>query len=351
MLSLQYNSEISKKTIELLMRLHIFPVTFFLTCTFSLFSTQVVYGKVYKLVDESGKTSFSDQLSPEKAKYRHETLNKGGRVVNVTEQQKTKEQQERENRLNLLRKKQEKLIQHQKAHDDALLRTYHSKEEMLTELEAKTQLIEAQRKLIESEVTQELERLDTKQKNAATFERNAQPIPENLIAEIKAIQDEIEQTKKTIGENLAQQKKLADEYNANIKRFLVLTQSDGTTQKDQIPSIEEANALGLFRCENDFQCKKAWEIAVLFVNAYSSTAPDINTDKLVMHALPTKDDDFSLSIAKIASKDDEDQLFLDIHCRESSLGKELCNSQKIQTLRASFRPYVNERLNKSVPTP
>jgi len=317
----------------------------------SIFSPQIGYGKVYKLIDDAGKTSFSDTVSPEKAKYRRETLTKGGMVVDVTEKEKTQEQQERENRLNSLRKKQDKLIDNQKSHDDALLRTYHSKEDMLAELKTKTQIIEAQRKLIESEITQEQERLDTKQKNAATFERNAQPIPANLISEIKTIQDEIVQTKKSINENLEQQKKLADEYDVNIKRFLVLTQSDGTTQKNQVASIEEANALGLFSCENDFQCKKAWEIAVLFVNTHSSTPPDINTEKLVMHAKPTKDEDFSLSIAKISSKDNEDQLFLDIHCRDSSIGKELCASPKIQDLRASFRPYVNERLNSKVPTP
>ncbi len=333
------------------MKLYISPIIFFLTCVLSLFSPQVVYGKVYKLIDDTGKTSFSDKVSPENTKYRRETLSRTGVIVDVTEKEKTQEQQERENRLNLLRKKQDKLIENQKAHDDALLRTYHSKEEMLAELKTKTQLIEAQRKLIESEIRQQLERLDTKQKSAATYERNAQPIPANLIAEIKAIQDEIAQTKKSVGENLEQQKRLADEYDINIKRFLVLTQSDGTTQKNQVASIEEANALGLFRCENDFQCKKAWEIAVMFVNSNSSTAPDINTNKLVMHARPTKDDDYSLSIAKISSKDDEDQLFLDIHCRDSSVGKDLCNSPKIQAIRASFRPYVNERLNNKVPTP
>ncbi len=333
------------------MKTHIFPVIFFLTCTLSLFGGQVVSAKVYKLVDESGNTSFSDQVSPEKAKYRRETLSKQGTVIDITEQQKTKEQQERENRLNLLRQKQEKIIQNQKAHDDALLRSYHSKEEMVAELKAKTQTFEAQKKLIEAEVAQQLERLDTKQKSAATFERNAQPIPPNLVAEIKTIQNEIEQTKKTIDANLALQQKLANEYDANIKRFLVLTQPDDSAQKNKVASIEEANALGLFRCENDFQCKKAWEIAIVFVNTYSTTESDINTEKLVMHALPTKDVDFSLSISKIASKDDEDQLFLDIHCRESSLGKELCASPKIQALRASFRPYVNDRLNSNVPTP
>jgi hypothetical protein len=333
------------------MKTHIFPITFFLTCTLSLFSGQVMSAKTYKLVDESGNTSFSDQISPEAAKYRRETLSKQGRVVEVTEQEKTKEQQERENRLNVLRQKQEKVIQSQKAHDDALLRTYHSKEEMIAELKTKTQAIEGQRKLIESEITQQLERLDTKQKSAATFERNAQPIPPNLIEEIKGIHAEIERTKKTINESLAVQQKLTADYEANIKRFLVLTQPDESAQNNKVASIEEADALGLFRCENDYQCKKAWEIASLFVDTYSTTPPDIITEKLIMHALPTKDNDISLSIAKIASKDAEDQLFIDIHCRESSLGKELCASPKIQALRSTFRPYVNERLNSKVPTP
>lgn len=332
------------------MKTHIFPISFFLTCTLSLFSGQAVSAKTYKLVDESGKTSFSDQVSPEEAKYRRETLSRQGRVVEVTEQEKTKEQQEREMRLHLLREKQDKVIQSQKAHDDALLRTYHSKEEMIAELKSKTQTIEAQRKLIESEATQQVERLDTKQKSAATFERNAQPVPPNLIEEIKEIQSEIARTKQSIEENLAIQQKIANEYEVNIKRFLVLTQSDKSAQ-NKVASIEEADALGLFRCENDFECTRAWEIARLFVDTYSTTQPDINTEKLMMHALPTKDTDISLSISKIASKDAEDQLFLDIHCRESSLGKELCASPKIQALRTSFRPYVNERLNNKVPTP
>jgi hypothetical protein len=351
--SLQYNPIISKNPIESSMKNSIFPVISFLICMLSLFSTQAMGGKLYKWVDEHGNVSFSDQISPEEAKFRRETLSKQGRVVDITDQEKTKEQQNRENRLNQLRKKQEKVIDSQKAHDESLLRTYHSENEMRLELRAKLQPIEAQRKLIESELVQKMERLDSKQKEAATFERNAQPVPDNLVEEIKSIQEgEIERTKKSINENLSAQQRITNEYESNIKRFLVLTQTPSNADKDnKISSIEEADALGLFHCENDHQCNKAWEIARLFVDTYSTTTPDINTDKLVMHSLPSKDSDFSLSISKIASKDAEDQLFLDIHCRESSLGAELCNSKKIQELRSAFRPYVNERLSNKVPTP
>jgi len=332
------------------MKPHNFHLTFFLSCSL-LLASQPSSAKLYKWVDDSGKTSFSDQISPEEAKYRRETLSKKGRIVDITEQEKTKEEKERDNHLNILREKQEKIIANQKAHDDSLLRSYHSKEEMLAELKAKIAIIEGQKKLIESAIVQQLERLDVKQKSAATFERNAQPVPANLIEEIKNIQIEIEKTKSAVNDSIAQQKKVSDEYDTNIKRFLVLTKPDDPTPKNIVASIEEANELGLFRCENDIECKKAWAIARTFVDIHSTTPVDVNADNLVMHEQPSKDTDISLSISKIASKDADDQLFLDIHCRDSSLGKELCNSQQIKDLRKSFRPYVNERLINKVPTP
>lgn len=333
------------------MKTHISPVTFFLTCAVFLLGSEVTYGKkLYKVIDESGKTSFSDQITPEEAKLRRETLNKQGAVVEVVDKEKTKEQQERDRQLKLLREKQDRIIKNQKTHDDSLLRTYHSKEEMIAEMKEKIKVVDAQRKLTESEITQQLERLDVKQKSAATYERNAQTVPPNLIEEIKAIQAEIQKTKENVALSLAMEKKIEEEYNVNIKRFLVLTQPRDESG-NKVSSIEESDALGLFRCENDYQCRKAWEIARLFVDTYSTTQADISTEKLVMHELPSRDNDFSLSISKIASKDSEDQLFLDIHCRDSSMGKELCSSPKIQELRTSFRSYVNDRLSNKVPTP
>lgn len=302
--------------------------------------------KLYKTVDETGKVSFSDQLAPEDTKHQHETLSKDARVLSVTEKEKSKEQQERDRLLESLRKKQEKIIQKQKAHDEALLRSYHSKEEIERELKEKLQGLDTQKKLLEGEVVQHTSRLDVAEKKAATYERNAQPIPKSVLEDIKMIKQEITRAKENIKENQALQARITEEYQTNIRRFLLLTQTPETEQKDKTSSIEEADSIGLFRCENDHQCKKAWEIAKVFVDSNSTTPADINTDNLVMHALPSKDSDFSLSIAKLSGRHEEIYLFLDVHCRESSLGKELCASKKIQDLRTSFRPYVNERLSK-----
>lgn len=315
-----------------------------------LFATPVLQAKkLYKTVDESGKTYFSDQIKPEEAKHRHETLNKEGRVLEVTEKELSPEQKEHQAYLDMLRKKQEKIIQTQKAKDESLLRSYHSKEEIENELKERLRTIEGQKQLLDDQLAQRLSRLDAAEKRAAGYERNNQTVPKTVLDEIETIKQDIKKAQANIDTNLALQQKTTDDYQASIKRFLSLTESDSSTsstQSNKISSIEEADTLGLFHCENDFQCKKAWEVARTFVDTHSTTPPDIVSDELVMHALPTKDVDFSLSISKISSGQSSNLLFLDIHCHNSQTGNEMCASKKIQDLRSAFRPYVNERLSK-----
>ena len=310
------------------------------------YSSNTQAKKLYKTVDESGNVSFSDHVPAEDVKHRRETLNKEGRVLEVTEREKSKEEQARERQLKILRKKQEKIIQSQKTYDESLLRTYHSKQEMETELKEKLADIESRKKLIENTIAQQTDRLDVAQKKAATYERNRKPIPNSILKDIKNIQADIEKSREKVKENLALQEKVTEEYKVNIKRFLLITQASETSSNDKVSSIQEADVSGLFRCENDDQCKKAWEIAKIFVDSFSTTPADVTTDNLIMHSLPIRDADFSLSIAKLSARRNEIFLFLDVHCRESSLGRELCESRKIQELRSSFRPYVNERLSK-----
>ena len=112
----------------------------------------------------------------------------------------------------------------------------------------------------------------------------------------------------------------------------------------------------MFYCENDHQCKKAWEIGRIFVNLHSTTEADVYNEKLIMNRPPPKDSDISLSLSKLTINDDDYQLFLDIRCRDSLAGKELCASQKVKDIRSSFRTYINDALSRdalssNVPTP
>ena len=340
------------------MPVHIFRTLIFLACLPGLLGSSAAYAKkMYRWIDEHGEIYFSDQVPPEQAQHSRATLSKSGRVLEVTEQAQTKEQLEQEKRLEELRKQQEKLIANQKIHDKALLNSYHSKEDMILALQAKMETLDNQKNIIVGNLTRLTEHLNNQLKEAALFERDALPAPKNLLDEIILSQNRIEQTQNALRKHQEKQSQIKKTDEADIARFLFLTQSTkDLAPRAKIPSIKEANELGLFYCENDYQCKKAWEIGRIFVNFYSTTEADVYNDKLIMNRPPPKDSDISLSLSKLAINEDDYQLFLDIRCRDSLAGEQLCASPRVKAIRFSFRSYINDALsraalNSKVPTP
>jgi len=67
----------------------------------------------------------------------------------VTEKAKTKEQQDLEKHLAALREEEEKLIVRQKMNDNALLLTFHSKEDLYAGLKIKMQYFDNQATVLE----------------------------------------------------------------------------------------------------------------------------------------------------------------------------------------------------------
>lgn len=331
------------------MQIRIVPVIAALICAITLLCSSVVFAKkMYRWVDDKGNTFFADQVQPKDNKYQRDSLSKSARVLEVTEKAKTKEEQELEKRLVRLRKDEAKIINRQKMYDNALLNTYHSKADLLMAIKSKMDAFDRQNQVIKGNLTRLQQSLEAQQKEAAALERDAQPIPNKLLSDIKATKKQIQEVQTAIDQQKEKQEQIKKSDQADIARFLFLTQSsNGNRNLAKIPSIKEANELGLFYCENDRQCNKAWEIARTFVEYYSTTPPDVYNDKLIMNRPPATDTDISLSLSKIPLTEDDAQLFLNIHCRESSLGKELCESQKVKDIRSTFSPYVNDALSRA----
>lgn len=331
------------------MLVRVFRATIVLSCLLCLLNSQSTHAKrMYRLIDQYGNTLFSDQVPPEQSQNRRDLLSPSARILETTEKAKTKEQLDLENRLAELRQEEEKLIARQKLHDNALLKTYSTKEDLYTALKAKMQLYDDQRKIIQGHLKDANNELENDQKAAARYERSGLKLPQKLIDDMKASQIKIQNLHAAARANDDKQHHVKNEFLADIERYLFLTQSiKKPSEQTNIPSIKQANALGLFHCDNDHQCNKAWEIARDFVNRHSTTIPDVYNDKLIMNRPPATDTDISLSLSRIAISDDDYELFLDIHCHNSSIGEELCSSQRVKDLRSSFRAYVNDTLSRS----
>jgi hypothetical protein len=320
-------------------------------CLFSLIvliSTQTVLAqkKMFRWTDENDNVFFSDQVPPDQVQHKRDSLNENARVLDTLEKQKTKEQQALAKRLAKLRKQQEKIIQKHKSHDKVLLSTFRTIEDMKLSLKAKTLTLDSQRRVIKSNLERIEKQLQQQQKRAAQYERDGKKVPAKILTDIEANKLQLEQAFIEVSRQFDKKKQIRESFEADITRFLFLTQSStGSNERShKTAEIKAANELGLFVCESNEQCNAAWEAAKIFVKDNSITALDIETDKLIMSLPPMADDQLSLSISKLKMKTNRQQLFLDIRCYKSSLGEDLCRGEKAKKIRHSFSDYIKSAL-------
>ena len=302
--------------------------------------------KMYRWIDDQGEVRYSDQYSPDQAKHRRELLDNKAKVVGVTEKEQTKAQRELEKRLKRLRKQQEMIISKQKAHDKVLRSTFRNIDDMRMALNGKMLALDGQRKVVVGNKERLEKQLQQQQKKAAQYERDGRKVPKKILTEISHSKKQIVLTDAEISRHIEKKERIRAEFEADIARFSFLTQSN-LENKDLSRKTAENKAeseLGLYICETIDQCDEAWLVARKFVSIHSTTGLEIETDRLIMSLTPYKDTDLSLSVSKMDMDNKKKQIFLDIRCRKSSLGKELCQGEKAIKIRQSFSGYIKSAL-------
>ena len=302
--------------------------------------------KMYRWIDEQGNVRYSDQYSPDQAKHRRESLNEKAKVIGVTEKEKTKAQLELEKRLKRLRKQQEEIINKQKAHDKVLRSTFRNIDDMRMALNGKMLALDGQRNVVQGNKERLEKQLQQQQKQAAQYERDGRKVPGKILAEISRSKEQIALAEDEVSRHLEKKKRARAEFEADIARFSFLTQSNSESRDLSRKTAENKaeNELGLYICQTIEQCDEAWSTARQFVSTYSTTGLEVETDKLIMSLAPYKDTDLSLSVSKMDLDNNKKQIFLDIRCRKSSFGAELCQSAKAKKIRQSFSGYIKSAL-------
>jgi len=309
---------------------------------------QSVYAKkMYRWVDDQGRVFFSDQVPPDQIKHKRESLSESIRVLDVVEAAKSKEQIELEKRLQKLRREQQKLIEKQRTHDKVLLSTFRSLDDMEMALKGKLQALDAQRKVAEGNKLRVEKQLQQQLHKAARYERENRKVPKNLVKAIADSRQQLKLLNAEINRHLEKRKQAEKEFKMDIARFKYLTQSktaDMDKLIDRVAERQSAKELGLYICESKKRCDKAWQISRLFVKMHSTTKLDIDTDRLIMSDTPRNDLDLSLSVSKLKLDKQREQIFLDIRCKRSTIGMELCISPKVKQIRQSFNDFIEQRL-------
>lgn len=317
---------------------NIFLAMFLLSLT-----VQPVFAKnMYRWIDENGNVIYSDQIPPNQSKHRREYLNKDAQTVTIVEKEKTKDQYELEQRLILLREKQKEIIAKHKAYDNVLLTTFRNIEDMKMSLKEKVSSLDGQKNIIKGNLNRIETQLRQQQQKAAQYERDGKKLPTKLLTSIADSKKQIKVILQEISRQNNNKKKIVAKFEEDIARFAFLTQSKMASKAVSHKTAEDkaANELGLFLCSSEMLCNKAWQRARQFVINNSMTPINFATNRLIMSQAPLKDTELSLSVSKMNTENFKQLFFLDIRCRNSFIGEQLCNGIKAKYLRKTFNQYI-----------
>jgi len=324
-----------------------------LFCSIALVSIiavpSLVAAKMYRWVDSNGNIYYSDKVPPQQSKLERKVLNKRGRVIGTVDAAKTDEQFALEKRLELLRQEQEKIIAKQKFNDKVLLSTFRNIDDLRLTLDGKLNSVNAHKRMQESALERLNDNLASARSRAAQEERKGKRVPVAILKLISDTEGEINATYGQIAKIVGQYKEIQRKFDKDIERFIFLTQgsrTDTQTLIDETAETQAANVLGLFNCFDRKICDHAWEIARQFVILHSTTKINFNTETLIMGSDPQVGSDLSLSVSKSKRANDKISIFLDIRCHNSTLGTELCESERVNRIRQSFMPYIESKLPK-----
>ncbi|MGE5027586.1 MAG: DUF4124 domain-containing protein [Betaproteobacteria bacterium] len=187
--------------------------------------------KMYKWVDENGKTHFGDTIPAQYANQGSSELNKKGMVIKKTDAALTPEQlQAKEDEL-AQKKEEERQKEELKRRDKALLSTYTTEKEIDLVRDRNLQQSELQVQGMEVRLKQIQPRLDESRKQAGTFAAQKKPVPAYLQQEIQAIEKEAQYLQVTIKKKHQEMDALRARFEEDKKRYRELRQVENGVRR------------------------------------------------------------------------------------------------------------------------
>ncbi|MBU0500110.1 MAG: DUF4124 domain-containing protein [Gammaproteobacteria bacterium] len=292
--------------------------------------------KLYRWVDDQGKVFYSDKVPPSEVQHKLDTLNQQGVVVERTEAAKTKEELAREAELEKRRLEQQHLIEEQKKADRVLLRTFRAEDDIFMARNGKLASIDAKIQIVRGNIRRQKIRLAELQFAAASMERAGQAVSSNQLQEIENIRNQINNDYQGIISQEELKQQIREKYASDLARFRELRnlrpeQGVVPERSDSPYSLLDT----LVACSS--ACDELWQKAELYVREHASTRMQLLGRSIIMTHPPIKDQDISLTVSRIKREGAIEEFFLDIQCKDNTLGDEFCKSATVQEIRKGFR--------------
>ncbi len=191
--------------------------------------------------NKDGIRECGDRLPPEYAQKGHEQISNSGVKVTVFEAAKSKEELAEARRLAAAKAEQERIARiraaEQLAHDQVLLQTFTTEEDLLLARDGKLAVIESRIKLAQNRVAKMETNLEQLTSRAAQQERSGRTVAENLQQRIAKVRRRIESHMAYIDDRRGDQDVIRQQFQADLERFRAL--KSGQVQPGEVTSEEE----------------------------------------------------------------------------------------------------------------
>ncbi len=295
--------------------------------------------KMYRWVDKDGNVHYSDKVPPTEVDQARTQLNERGIAVEQVERAKTPEELARDKELEEMRAEQQRLIEKQKAEDRVLLATFRSEEDIHLARDGKVTAVGVMIQILRNNIENAKSRLEDLQMMAADQERRGEKVSKATLDEIEGKRNQIKDSYASILQREQEQEEIRKKFQYDVERFRTLKNLRPREQDESAEDSGEGTLLEtVVMCEDEPTCGALWKRAEGYLKAHATTPLQLLGKSILMTKAPLKDDDISITISRITDKEDAGvRLFMDLQCKNSPLGKELCRSDKVRNIRADFR--------------
>ncbi len=312
------------------------------TLLLALFSpmTNADAGRLYRWVDNQGHVHYGDKIPPKYIKREHVQLDKHGVAIKRVEAAKTRAQIEREAELARLRAEKQRLIEEQRAADRVLLRTFRNEDDILMARDGKIAAIDVIIQVTRGNIRRFKVKLTEMQQKAANLERAGERASPQFLQEIESTRRSLSHAYATILQKEKDKDRIRAEFAQDLKRFRELKNLRAENERPHAKQGVKYNNLldNVFPCPANGNCAEVWPRAENFVRTYATTPLRIKSEAILMTGPPRKDTDLSITIVRLRPTATEPaRLFMDLQCKQSPLGRALCNSEKAEHIHRAFR--------------
>ncbi|MDJ0834192.1 MAG: DUF4124 domain-containing protein [Gammaproteobacteria bacterium] len=193
---------------------------------------------LYRWVDENGEIRYSDRLPPDQTKKRFQKLAPDGRVLTTKEVSKTPAQL-RQERAEAERKQREEERRardearkraEQKHHDDVLMLTYSTEEELIEAEQERLDVIDSVIRLLQKNIAEEEDKKSKLEDTAKTrYIDNGVNVPGGLAQQIEYSAEKIASRQHQLLLKMETREKIKRQYAEDLIRYRQLSQ----IRKDQ----------------------------------------------------------------------------------------------------------------------